>query len=58
MVTFTLPAELRALTWHQQKATYNALLQCARSTLMTFAKNDSKLGADIGMTMVLHSHSR
>jgi hypothetical protein len=58
MVTFTLPAELRALTWHQQKATYNALLQCARSTLMTFAKNDNELGADIGMTMVLHTHSR
>ena len=58
MVTFTLPAELRSLTWHHQKTCYNFLLQCARSTLMTFARNDSALGADIGMTMVLHTHSR
>lgn len=58
MVTFTLPAELRPLSWHHQKACYNALLQCAKSTLSTFASNDRQLGADIGMTMVLHTHSR
>jgi len=55
MVTFTLPTELRALSWHHQKQLYNTLLQCARSTLSTFASNDSRLGADLGMTMVLHT---
>lgn len=58
MVTFTLPAELRPLVWHHQKKFYDLLIQCARSTLSTFAKNDVRLGADIGMTMVLHSHTR
>lgn len=58
MVTFTLPAELRTLAWHHQKTFYNYLLQCAKSTLTTFAKNDVQLGADIGMTLVLHTHSR
>lgn len=58
MVTFTLPAELRSLCWHHQKTFYDYLMQCARSTLSTFAKNDKRLGADIGMTMVLHTHTR
>jgi len=58
MVTFTLPTELRALSWHHQKQVYNTLLGCARSTLSTFASNDNRLGADLGMTMVLHTHSR
>lgn len=58
MATFTLPAELRALSWHHQKQVYNTLLQCAKSTLSTFASNDSRLGADLGMTLVLHTHSR
>ncbi len=58
MVTFTLPAELRAFSRYHQKTVYGCLIQCARSTLSTFAKNDARLGADIGMTLVLHSHSR
>jgi len=58
MVTFTLPAELRAFSRRHQKTVYDYLIQCARSTLSTFAKNDQRLGAEIGMTMVLHSHTR
>ena len=58
MVTFTLPGELRSLVWYHQKTFYGYLLRCARSTLQSFALNDRDLGADIGMTMVLHSHSR
>ena len=58
MVTFTLPSELRSLAWRQQKEFYGYLLQCARSTLLSFAVNDKALGADIGMTMVLHTHTR
>ena len=58
MVTFTLPYELRALTWHHQKSLYSILFQSAVSTLKDFGINDKKLGADIAMTAVLHTHSR
>jgi hypothetical protein len=58
MVTFTLPAELRAFVWHHQKWAYQTLFDVARQTLMTFAKNDKKLNATLGLTGVLHTHSR
>lgn len=58
MVTFTVPYELRALYWHNQKIMYRLLFQCAISTLKDFGQDDSKLGADLGMTAVLHSHTR
>ena len=58
MVTFTLPSELRSLCWNHQKMVYNVMLAAAKSTLSTFARNDKRLGADIGMTMVLHTHTR
>lgn len=58
MVTFTLPYELRALTWHHQKTLYSILFECAVSTLKDFGINDDKLGAEIAMTAVLHTHSR
>ena len=58
MVTFTLPAELRALAWGHQRAVYPLLMQCAWDTLSTFARNDPKLGATAGAVGVLHTHSR
>ena len=58
MLTFTLPYELRALTWHHQSVIYASLIRCAVSTLKDFGINDKKLGADLGMTAVLHTHSR
>jgi len=58
MVRFTLPYELRSLAWHNQTAVYNILFACAASTLKDFGLNPANLGADIGMTAVLHSHSR
>lgn len=58
MVTFTLPYELRALTWHHQKSLYGCLFTCAISTLKDFGINDEKLGAELAMTAVLHTHSR
>jgi len=58
MVTFTLPYELRALAWHHQARIYGILFQCAVSTLKDFGANDKKLGARMGMTAVLHTHSR
>jgi len=56
MVTFTLPYELRDLAWCNQTVVYNILFECAASTLKDFGLNN--LGADMGMTGVLHTHSR
>jgi len=58
MVTFTLPYELRPLAWHHQKAVYSILFICVSSTLKDFGLNPKHLGAEIGMSMVLHTHSR
>jgi hypothetical protein len=58
MVTFTLPYELRALAWHNQTVIYHILFATVTSTLKDFGLNPKHLGADIGMTAVLHTHSR
>ena len=58
MVTFTLPYELRALAKKNPKIVYAALFQCAASTLKDFGHNKTKLNADLGMTAVLHTHTR
>ena len=58
MVTFTLPYELRSLAWHHQKMVYSIFFICVASTLKDFGLNPKNLGAEIGMTMVLHTHSR
>ena len=58
MATFTLPQQLRRLAWHHQRALYGLLFECAVGTLKTFGLNDGKLGGDLGLTAVLHTHSR
>ena len=58
MATFTIPYELRPLTWFHQKAVYSILFKCVSSTLKDFGLNPKNLGAEIGMTMVLHTNNR
>jgi len=58
MVTFTLPYKLRSLSWHHQKVVFSILFICVSSTLKDFGLNPKNLGAEIGMTMVLHTHNR
>ncbi len=58
MVTFTLPYELRAITWDHQKRIYSIMFNCISSTLKDFGLNPKNLGADLGMTAVLHTHTR
>jgi len=58
MATFTLAYELRSLVWRHQKDMYSILLTCVSSTLKDFGLNPKNLGAEIGMTMVLHTHNR
>lgn len=58
MVTFTLPYELRPLAWHFQEKIYAILFACTISTLKDFGLNPKHLGADMGMTAVLHTQTR
>jgi len=58
LATFTLPFELRFQAWDNQILVYNLLFACASSTLKDFGVNPKNLGADIGMTAVLHTHNR
>jgi hypothetical protein len=58
LVTFTLPRQLRSLAWHHQKTVYQLFFDCVSQTLREFALNPKNLDADIGMTAVLHTHSR
>lgn len=58
MVTFTLPAELRPLAWSFQEQIYAMLFACTVSTLKAFGLNPKHLGADMGMTAVLHTQTR
>ncbi len=58
MTTFTLPYELRSLTWYHQTHVYSIFFACVASTLKDFGLNSRHLGAQIGMTMVLHTHTR
>jgi len=58
MVTFTLPYELRLLTWRHQQQMYSLFFLCVSNTLKDFGLNPKNLGAQIGMTLVLHTHNR
>ena len=58
MVTFTIPFELRPLAWHFQEQIYAILFACAVSTLKDFGLNPKHLGAEMGMTAVLHTQTR
>jgi len=58
MITFTLPYELRPLAWSHQRTVYSILFECTAGTLKDFGLNPKNLGAEIGMSMVLHTHNR
>jgi len=58
MTTFTLPYQIRQLAWTHQKQVYSILFKCVSTTLKDFGLNPKNLGAEIGMTMVLHTHNR
>ena len=58
MATFTLPYELRSLAKKTPDVVYGALFQSAVSTLKDFGQNHPDLQARLGLTAVLHTHSR
>jgi hypothetical protein len=54
-VVFTLPAELSDLACAHPTALYNLLMQSAGATLREVAANPKRLGAQVGVLMVLHT---
>ena len=58
LLTFTLPAEFRALTWAHQGVVYDLLLQSCWQTVQTFAQNDRQLQGTPGAIAVLHTNTR
>ena len=59
LITFTLPATLRALVYDHQREAYALLIRLAWQTLAAFGLRDNKaLHRDLGATVVLHTHSR
>lgn len=54
-VVFTLPHELNALLRVNPRRLYALLFRAAAATLQTFARDPKYLGADLGVTAVLHT---
>jgi len=58
LVTFTLPAELRALARSNQKTIYNLLFRASAAALLQLAQDPHFVGARLGMLGVLHTWTR
>jgi Zn ribbon nucleic-acid-binding protein len=57
-VVFTLPAGLRPLARRHGRDLYELLLHSASSTLLTLGRDPKWLGAQLGITTVLHTWAR
>jgi Putative transposase/Transposase zinc-binding domain len=58
LLTFTLPAEFRALTRAHQRVVYELLMRCCWETVRTFSQNDKQLQGTPGAIAVLHTNTR
>ena len=58
LMTFTLPAEFRALAFAQQGVLYALLMRCSWETVRTFSQNDKQLQGTPGAIAVLHTNTR
>jgi hypothetical protein len=54
-VVFTIPHELNPLALRNQAVVYSILFEAASKTLLELARDSKRLGADIGVTAVLHT---
>ncbi len=57
LLTFTLPAQFRALAWAHQGVLYDLLLRCAWDTVRTFSQNDRQLRGIPGPGAIAVSHT-
>jgi hypothetical protein len=58
LLTFTLPAEFRALIFAHQSVIYDLLMRCTWDTVRTFSQNDKQLQGTPGAITVLHTNTR
>jgi hypothetical protein len=54
-VVFTLPHELNALIMGHRRCMFKLLFQASSHTLLTLGKDKKHLGAEIGITSILHT---
>ena len=54
-IVFTLPAKIGAIAYQNKAKVYGLLFTAAAETLTTIAADSKHLGADIGVTAVLHT---
>lgn len=57
-VVFTLPQELRLLIHRNRRVMFELLFAAASKTLLTLAADSRHLGAQLGLTAVLHTWTR
>src|SRR5262249_18014883 len=57
-VVFTLPAPLRPLALAQRRRVFALLMRAAAQTLLTLGHDARRLGAQLGITTVLHTWTR
>jgi hypothetical protein len=57
-VVFTLPSELSGLGRENPKALFDMLFEAAGRTLLELGHDPNRLGAELGITAVLHTWSR
>jgi hypothetical protein len=57
-VVFTLPAELRPIAAHNRRRVFDLLFAAASATLLELGRDPERLGAELGITMVLHTWAR
>ncbi len=58
LLTFTLPAELRALAFAHQHLVYDLLMRASWETVRAFSENDKMLHGTPGAIAVLHTNTR
>lgn len=58
LLTFTLPAEFRALAFAHQRVVYELLMRSCWETVRTFSQNDRQLNGTPGAIAVLHTNTR
>lgn len=54
-VVFTLPQELNMVIYNDQKNMYNLMFKCVSETICKLAADKKYLGAQVGLTTVLHT---
>jgi hypothetical protein len=57
-VVFTLPSQLRELARRSPRVVFAMLMSSAAATLMELGRDPKRLGAELGITMVLHTWAR